>query len=447
MRDYILHRKPGYEYPRTEQSQGSYIAQIDNEDPMAPMPHVLDISSGAGVTLFGHSEDSIKRAMIDQIHKLPYAHAGQWEPTIVQQAAEQLLQRSGVAFEGGGVTFFSGGAEAVEAACKIALQVAMYENYYMSAEPFQQPARFIARQHSYHGGSLFALELGDHQRKSFLTNIAGYSPNVLHFKSAVPHLQLQDPKDLDAVSALYDASVTSLRDMLIRDHENENPSIVVIETVMGTTVGISAPIADYLADIRQVCNEFEAILIYDEILSGNYRTGCFAAWQYYQKQISRPLAPDIMVVGKGITGGYFPMSAVIVNEHVRGTIEAIGSMNATSTNQNHPVGAAACVAAMEAYDKLNYGHEVRDFIVRHAIRELLECDLVDSVHGVGSLWGVTLNSVGAKSEKVKQQLLKSGVTCYADNVRGRVMLLFAPPLNASEFEMRSFVQRIRKLKL
>jgi hypothetical protein len=397
---------------------------------------VLDMSSGAGVTCLGHSAQSIKDAMVEQIQTMPYTHSAQWTSHVVEQAAQLLLDEAGVAFMQGAVTFYSGGSEAIEAACKLAAQIIDYENP-------GRPIVFVGRKHSYHGNTAFALALGDHPRKAALSRSRSWSGiGCERFEAFASQYDMSGPNSLD-----------SLADLLMRHHQRGARCVVVIEPVGGTTIGIAHSSPEYLAGVRALCSSHNAILIHDEVLCGNYRTGFLLASQYYQSQNREDCMPDIAVLGKGITGGYFPMSAVMLSSalHARFPKHKESSLWHTSTNQNHPIGAAAINAAIPLYRSyLNDAIPELSWMIVDSQTTLLADDSpVIAMTGVGTLWGLHFDPhVGGLHRVYKDAMMVKGVACYSEGgtIEGAGhMWMLAPPLTLRREQFASIVGAVLAL--
>lgn len=404
---------------------------------------VLDISSGAGVTSFGHSCPIIKDAIIKQVMTMPYAHSGQWTSPIVEDAGRAILERAGPRFQMGGVTFYSGGSEAIEAALKFGVQILSRD---------QKVTPVLSRRHSYHGNTLGALMISDHPRAGFLNSVLMPVAGAIdddHFFDAFRPSEWAGPE----VRMAEREAIQSLGDRLKMCHdEYDAKAIVVIETIGGTTLGIEPPTIGYLTGVRAMCDAYGAILIHDEVLSGNFRTGYLLASNFYGLMGDCNVAPDIAVLGKGITGGYFPMSAVVLSSRSRAIMEHCGKIAHTSTNQNHPIGCAAVVAAMDAYDNaLPMIRALKKHLIEEVVPRLEACKHVHSVAGVGTLWGVRFDpsKVGLHLE-VKRQLGAWGIACYTDG--GMIdgtgnMLMFAPPCNVHGEDLIAFCAAIESLEL
>ena len=361
--------------------------------------YVVDLSSGAGVTCLGHSCEMIKEAMLEQVDLMPYVHSASWTCEAVEQLAALLLKQVGWT-DGGAVMFLNSGAEAVEAACKLAVQ---HHN-----EIKQQPVAFASRYHSYHGNTFFTLALGDHPRKRA-------------YLSAIPTLMSLPIMRLPAWDGNVDRHLAVLRPLLAQP-----PGVrwvVVLETIGGTTVGIRPPSPQYLEMIKMECAKAGAVLVFDEVLSGNYRTGFHFAWQYYGVE------PDIFCIGKGLTGGYFPLSAVVASPRIMEPLrKGSGKLWHSTTNQNHPIGCAAGLAAMYCYQDMYDQQQVLSHLMQKRIRDRFQYHpLVEEINGVGTLWGIKLKY--RCYGDLRAEAMKRGVSIYIENEtagKDQTSILLAP---------------------
>jgi adenosylmethionine-8-amino-7-oxononanoate aminotransferase len=154
-------------------------------------------------------------------------------------------------------------------------------------------------------------------------------------------------------------------------------------------------------------------------------------------------------MGKGITAGYFPMSAVVVSKAIRDIGEAEGKVWHTSTNQNHVVGCAALCVAFEQYHeivwRINTLSEYMEKTVAPTLREIVG---VRAVTGVGMLWGVQFNPrIKGLHLTVKKELFKLGYSVYSDGATvdglGN-MILFAPSYVMNEIDLDGAVNAIEE---
>lgn len=439
----VLRQKP----PFARSSADTYFVRRESYHDLNG-EFVWDASSGAGVTSFGHSAPIIKDAMIKQIMTMPYAHSAQWTSAAVQGAASAIIERAGPSFQSGGVTFYSGGSEAIEAALKFGVQL---------LSKHQKTTPVLSRRHSYHGNTLGALAVSDHPRCGFLDTIMFtqlyLTDDERRFDAFAPSMFTGQLDEDTLVASCTKSALDSLRHQLYKCNEDYDArAVVLIETIGGTTLGIEPPNFAYLLGVRELCDEFGAILIHDEVLSGNYRTGHLLASSYYSSGTHMSVAPDIAVLGKGITGGYFPMSAVVLSSDMRAIIDECGKIAHTSTNQNHPIGCAAVMGAMMTYDEsLPQIRALSKHLMHEIVPRLREAKHVHSINGIGCLWGVRFDPdrEGLHLE-VKRRLSAAGIACYTDGAtvegKGNMMLL-APPFNTHGADLENLCDAIESLKL
>jgi adenosylmethionine-8-amino-7-oxononanoate aminotransferase len=376
----------------------------------------IDVSSGAGNMCLGLTPSERMREVIaNQLELATYAHAANFTTTTTELLAEKLLTLAGGRFIGGRVVFLNTGAEAVEAACKIAYQ------YHGDGTH-----RFIGRKHSYHGSTMLTLSLGDHPRKRDHLGLTCHS----EFSLRLPALNAEQ-----SFSQLYYGfKFQAVPPSYYR-------TTVVVETIGGTCAAIEPPTAAYLQHLRNEVDRVNGVLIYDEILCGNYRTGYPFAYQAFLT--GHDVEPDMVCIGKGLTGGFFPLSAVLVSKRI---VEAIhqrdGVLHHSSTNQNHPLGCAIALAALEEYETILQEGIWDDYrrSVAIMVDSLCLSPEVDSVVGIGGLWGIRLREHAdqVSHSELRRRLLANGVAAYTEGgtITGKDrMILFAPNYYMSKSAM------------
>jgi adenosylmethionine-8-amino-7-oxononanoate aminotransferase len=386
---------------------------------------LIDLSAGAGITCLGYGHRTVTEALKGQLDTLPYAHAANFTTSPVEQLAQMLLDSTAhPSFDDGAVMFLNGGGEAVEAACKLAVQ------YFTETQA--AATSFIARERSYHGNSFFCLALGEHPRKWPYLNYNPFHPNLL--------LRRLPVHQVGARSSALD--LAGLEDQL-KDRANVT---IVIEPIAGTTCGIEPPQRDYLPRLKHLCTP-TTLLIYDEVLCGNYRTGRPYAWQHFAP--TDP--PDMIVIGKGLTGGYFPLSAVIVNARVKNALlQGSGKLWHSTTNQNHALGSAAGIAASFAYRSAVPRIKELSLQLKGRLRQLkLNHERITRISGEGCLWGIQLDKalIGVH-ETLRSRGQDFGLALYTDggpNNEQANMILIAPPYCITDFQMDLAFHRLDRL--
>lgn len=399
----------------------------------------IDISSGAGVACLGNHANYIKDAMAAQLNDMPYVHSGNWTTTSVALLANALLQIVGTVtetFQEGAVLFLNTGAEANEAACKIAMQ-------YVREAGLTNHPMFVGREYSYHGNTMFTLALGDHPRKrDYIIHLPDHA--VRRAPAFAPTWQAHLPKS-------YTTDVLSDTRRVLAQAACP---IMIIEPIGGTTLGIEPPTVEYLDKLRKLVMQQKGVLIYDEVLSGNYRTGEFLSFMHYSKLGGIDLAPDIITIGKGLTGGYFPLSAVIVSSKIANAIRnGSGVLKHSTTSMNHPVGCAAGLAALQVYEVARKDIANQAFVCTEMFADWTRDfdDDLDDVVGVGSLWGIRFDPRKRNvKDSIRKQLFDMGVAAYVEGgtvMDGGNFVLFAPPYCMSSRQLAAALEALGKVRL
>lgn len=258
----------------------------------------------------GHGSRHIQERMIAQIRELAAAGPNMRLP-IRAELGDLLAARTGLAK----AFLATGGAEAVENAIKIARLVT-------------GRTKIVTRKNSYHGATLATLGVaGDPRRRPFEAAL----PAGIHIDDPYP-CEPGDPS----------AWVRSLHATL----EREGPdtiAAILLEGFTGTN-GMQVPPPDFWPAVRAACDAHGILLIDDEIFSGFGRTGRWFAREHWA------VLPDMMVLGKGLTSGYAPLSAVMTSARIAAHFDD-HKLWCGLTSYAHPVGCAAAVGAIEVYDR------------------------------------------------------------------------------------------------
>ena len=234
-------------------------------------------------------------------------------------------------------------------------------------------------------------------------------------------------------------------DELLRADSGGTAAAFIFEPVVGATLGAAAPPEGYAARIAGICRERGILLIADEVMSGMGRTGKTFAVEHWG------IAPDMILVGKGIASGYAPLGAVLVAPHVVEAFErGSGAFQHGFTYQAHPVSVAAGNAVLDFLEshKLFARVSSAGATLREALQPLLQHRNVGEIRGLGLLLGIEFVRDKASrepfareeniAEKIRQAAFAEGVLTYptqgcVDGMRGDHILL-APPFTISEEE-------------
>ena len=282
--DHVFHRHTRSELPVAVSGDGMYIVDRDGR-------RYLDGSGGAAVSVLGHSDSDVRRAIKEQVDVLAFAHTGFFTTEAVEELADLLIASAPAGIER--VYFLSGGSEGVETALKMARQ------YFIEiGEPDR--TRFIARHQSYHGNTLGALSVGGNMARR-----EPFAPMLFETTHIAPCYAYRGQQDGETEPAFGWRVADELEQALLA----VGPDTViafVAEPVVGATLGAVPAVEGYLARIREICDRYGVLLILDEVMCGMGRTGTLHACE------QDGVAPDLLINAKGLGAGYQPIGAVMV---------------------------------------------------------------------------------------------------------------------------------------
>ena len=429
----ILQRNPAISLPVAVRGEGVYLYDRDGRE-------YIDASGGAAVSCLGHSHPDILAAMHAQLEKLAYAHSSFFTTEVAETLAETL-----VASAPAGIShayFVCDGSEAVEAALKMARQ------YFVD---IGQPQRkhLIARRQSYHGNTLGALAVTGRE-----WNRAPFEPLLIRTTHVSPCYEYREMR-VDETPAQYGERLARELDETIQRLGADQVIAFIAETVGGATLGCVTPVPGYFKRVREVCDRYGVLLILDEVMCGMGRTGSLHACT------EEGVAPDLMTIAKGLSGGYQAIGAVLVQQKIVEAIkQGLGAFQHGHTYLAHPMGAAAALAVQQVI--------LRDKLLERVkrqgagLRQRLQAAFAGHPH-VGEIRGrglfqaveLVLDPVSkapfpaAKKVHVrlKAEAMTRGLCCYpsggaVDGMSGDHVML-APPFIVSDSELDLIVERLK----
>ncbi|MFF2809202.1 aspartate aminotransferase family protein [Streptomyces sp. NPDC058000] len=349
----------------------------------------LDALSGVFVTCFGYDCEPIVRAVTDQLRTLPFN-----PPLHGTNRAALELARALVDLAPPGITaakLVNGGSESVEAAVRLA-------RLYHRSHGNPGKVKVLSYYHGYHGATFGSLSLTGR-------------PDVTRFGPGLPGVVHVWPPD--CLEEFWDVprerSGELAAAMIERTIEAEGPDSVaalVMEPVIHLR-GMAIPSADYLTRVREVCDRHGVLLVFDEIVTGFGRTGAPFAAQTFG------VTPDILCVGKGISGGYAPLAAVLMAEHLAAVLGESGgptSFAPSHTYAANPLASAAGLASVTHFREGGYPDRIRELsgYIEPRLRGVV--GERGTVRAVGLLYGVKLaGGVADLGERVAAACLRHGL--------------------------------------
>ncbi len=396
-----------------ERAQGLYYWDIEGK-------RYFDAIGGIFVATLGHGHPRLLEAMRKQMEKLTFApplHA-------IADVTLDFIERIGMVTPGNlkYVKAFSGGSEATESAMKFSRQ-------YFKQTGHPGKYKFISRYQSYHGSTAGAMSAsGTGTRKTkFEPQMAGYLKVFppTHYRSRLPSWE-----ECNRFAAQM------VEDVIV----NEDPETVagVIVEPIGNTGGIITPTKEYFQVLREICDRYNVLFIFDEVITGFGKTGSMFAAQTYG------VTPDIICCGKGLSSGMIPIGAMIAREDMAEAFWGTADDDRNFAHGHTFAGnALACAVGIALVDEIVENQlDLKAWRLGEYLRVRLEglkkYGVVREVRGKGILLGVefvkdtrTLEPFPELGAALKKSALKHGLILRIDPSWFAV----SPALIASEAEL------------
>jgi beta-alanine--pyruvate transaminase len=391
---------------------------------------ILDGTAGLWCVNAGHCREKIVHAIQAQVEVMDFAPTFQMGHPAAFAAADRLAALAPADLDF--VFFVNSGSEAVDTALKIALA-------YHRARGEGQRQRFIGRERAYHG-----VGFGG-------TSVGGITPNRKAFGNllvGVDHLQHTHSLEHNAFSRNQPEWGAHLADELeqriIALHDASTIAAVIIEPVAGST-GVLVPPKGYLERIRQICDKYGLLLIFDEVITGFGRLGKAFASEYFN------IVPDMITCAKGVTNGTVPMGAVIAR---KGIYDAF--MNAPDntiefyhgyTYSGHPLAAAAAIATLDLYTEEGLFQRAADLAdyFADAVHSLRGLPHVIDIRNLGLVAGIELESIPGKPSA---RAFDCFVRCFEQGVLIRTtgdIIALSPPLIIEKRQIDELIGKLAEV--
>jgi adenosylmethionine-8-amino-7-oxononanoate aminotransferase len=385
----------------------------------------IDGSSGAVVVSIGHGHPKVAEAADRQARKVSFLNRGSFAGRPSEELAERLCAWTG--FDA--VWLVNSGSESVEAAIQFALQ------YHRERGDLGRQS-FLSFDYGYHGATLGGLSLSHHVRRTAAAGLA------LNFPTLPTPYRLVAADDVDE-SAYAEQLLTQAR-RVFADH---GPSLagVIVEPVGGATLGATVPPDGYLQGLRELCDEFGALLILDEVMSGCGRTGRVLAAEHWG------VRADITTIGKGLSSGYAPIAATLLRAHVLEPIaQGSGRVLGGHTFGGNPLSAATTLAVLDVFetdDLVRRGARASASLAEGLDRLADHHAIVREARGLGMLRAIELNAPadtapGKLSAQLLEAALAEGLALYPCTGGFNDAVLVAPPLIISDDEIQQLLTRL-----
>ena len=408
--------KPGVCF---DSAEGSYLYTNDGQK-------VLDGIASWWCVALGHSNPLIVNAIREQAGILQQSILGNMSHPLAIRLAARLAELAPGDLNH--CYFASDGASATEASLKMAIQY-----WHNVGEP--QKVKFVSLEEGYHGDTLGAVGVG------FVPTFHHFFEKAVKrsFAAPMPHRRSNPDTDLDLAHA---QEAFSVMEGYVKEHHRDLAG-VILEPLCQGAAGIRIYPAEYLRWVRELCDHYSLLLIADEIAVGFGRTGNMFACE------TAGITPDILCVGKALTGGYLPMSAAIASETIYNSFRSDDTHDRTfydgHTYCGNPITSAAALAAIDIFTSQDIVGQAKP------AASVLEKEFVEIACYPCVEYAKTLGTIAMcafKQESGGADLARSiaehamGLGLFIRPL-GEVLYLW-PPLTASRDELGSMIELFKE---
>jgi adenosylmethionine-8-amino-7-oxononanoate aminotransferase len=428
----VFHRHLSRRFPTAVSGHGVRLSDSEGKE-------YIDASGGAAVSCLGHGHADVLAAMHAQIDKLAYAHTSFFTTEVAEELAANLIRQAPAGTSH--AYFVSGGSEGVEAALKMARQ------YFVEiGQP--QRSRFIARRQSYHGNTLGALAVGGNAWRR-----AQFAPLLIDVEHVSPCYEYRDRRPEETALQYGERLAAELEQTILRVGPDQVIAFIA-ETVGGATAGVLTAVPGYFKRVREVCDRHGVLLILDEVMCGMGRCGTLHACE------AEGVTPDLLVIAKGLGGGYQPIGAVLAQAKIVDAMRhGSGFFQHGHTYLGHAVACAAALAVQQVIERDDLLAQCRsrgELLMGRLRQTFGDHPNVGDIRGRGLFIGLEFVKDWASREPfdpalqmnatLKRVAMENGLMCYPmggtiDGRRGDHLLL-APPFIATEDDIDQIVLRL-----
>ncbi len=350
-------------------AEGNYYTDIEGRK-------IFDGLSGLWTCGAGHSRPEITEAVSKQIKKLDYSPSFQFAHPLSFELANRIKDMTP---EGLDHVFFTGsGSESAETSLKIA-------RAYWRKKGMPSKTKLIGRSKGYHGVNFGGISVGGIGANRALFGQAVDADHLSHtvleenkFSKGLPEHGAHLAEELLEKIALHDAS---------------NIAAVIVEPLAGSA-GVLPPPKGYLKRLREICDQHQILLIFDEVITAFGRMGSNTGAEEFG------VTPDIMGMAKQLTNGAIPMGAVVVKSEIydcfmeQGGPDYMLELPHGYTYSAHPVSCAAALASLDILEKDQLIQRVGDIspLFEEGIHSLKGLDKVTDIRNYGLAGALTIES-------------------------------------------------------
>lgn len=396
-------------------AKGNYYTSVDNRQ-------ILDGTAGLWCVPAGHGREEIASAVADQLRTLDYAPAFQSSHPLAFEAAARLADYMPPELDR--VFFTNSGSESADTALKIALAY-----HRVTGNPLRN--KLIGRERGYHGVNFGGVSVGGiaGNRKAFGNGLAGVD-HIRHPLDIANNAFTKGVPEDGGISLAneFEQRITTL-------HDPSTIAALIVEPMQGSA-GVIIPPKGYLKRLREICDKYGILLIFDEVITGFGRLGTKWGADYFD------VIPDILTCAKGLTNGVVPMGAVAVK---RGIYDAFMQNSATGaielphgyTYSAIPIACAAAITTLDilSEEKLESRAAGLSSYFEQAAHGLKGLPMVKDIRNIGLVAGIEFEAIAGKAGAFAFAVY---LKCYELGLHVRFtgdIIAISPPLTIEQHEI------------